>query len=334
MRLNLSKLIGVTLALTFCIAFSANLSAQTLNPGVAVNSSVSRITQAVKESDRVTLKGNTHPLASVKNDVGLAPDSLPMERMLLVLTRSDDQEKSLKALMEGQQSKSSPNFHQWLTPEQFGHQFGVSDGDIQTVTAWLQTHGFQVNRVAAGKMLIEFTGTAGQIREAFQTQIHKYVVNGEEHWANASDPTIPAALAPVISGVNTLHNFGKKPMVQKRGLFSRATATGAITPLDNVGCNGVSTGSPTCLGVGPADFATIYQVPATIGAVPAGTGQTIAIVGASNICTGTPLPVGCTTDDILNFRTIFGLPTGAPNNAPQVILDGPDPGLNGAEIEA
>ncbi len=121
-------------------------------------------------------------------------------------------------------------------------------------------------------------------------------------------------------------------MIQKRGMFSRETATGAVTPLDNVGCNGnsVATGG-TCLGVGPADFAAIYHVPATVGGVAAGTGQTIAIVGDSNICTGATLPAGCTTDDILNFRTIFGLPLA---NKPQVILDGPDPGLNGDEIEA
>ncbi len=333
MRLNLSKLVGVTLALAFCITFSANLSAQSLNPGVT------RITQAVKESDRVTLKGNTHPLASVKNDVGLAPDTLPMERMLLVLKRSADQEASLKTLMEGQQSKTSPNFQKWLTPEQFGQQFGVSDSDIQTVTAWLQTHGFQVNRVAAGKMLIEFSGTAGQVRDAFQTQIHKYVVNGEQHWANASDPSIPSALAPVITGVNTLHNFGKKAMIRKGSAVttSAAAATGTASPSVATGCpQGFATGlasNANCFGVGPADFAAIYNVPSTVGGAPAGTGQTIAIVGDSNICTGAPLPTGCTADDILNFRTLFGLPTGGPTNAPKVILDGPDPGLNGDEIE-
>ncbi len=331
MRSNLSKIFVLALSLFILATFSPNSSAQT--PANTTTSNVARITQAVRENDRVTLKGNTHPLASAKNDAGVAPDTMPMERMLLVLKRSADQETSLKALMEGQQSKSSPNFHQWLTPEQFGQQFGVSDSDIQAVTAWLQTHGFTVNRVATGKMLIEFSGTAGQVREAFQTQIHKYMVKGEEHWANASDPTIPSALAPVVSGVNTLHNFGKKPMIEKRGTFSRATASGVVTPLDNVGCNGTSLATPgaTCLGVSPADFAAIYKVPATVAGVAAGTGQTIAIVGDSNICTGTPLPVGCTTDDILNFRTIFGLPLA---NTPKVILDGPDPGLNGDEIEA
>ena len=333
MRSNLLKTFALSLALLILATCSPNISAQTAASSVIAGTpNVSRVTQAVKENDRVTLKGNTHPLASVKNDQGMAPDSLAMDRMLLVLKRSPDQEASLKNLMESQQSKSSPNFHQWLTPDQFGQQFGVSDSDIQAVTAWLQTHGFTVNRVAAGKTLIEFSGTAGQVREAFQTQIHKYVVNGEQHWANSSDPTIPSALSPVIVGVNALHNFKKKAMIQKRGTFSRATATGQVTPLDNVGCNGnsVPTGG-TCLGVGPADFAAIYHVPATVAGVAAGTGQTIAIVGDSNICTGTTLPVGCTTDDIQNFRTIFGLPLA---NKPQVILDGPDPGLNGDEIEA
>jgi len=333
MRSNLSKVFALTLALLILVTCSPNISAQTTaNTAATTTSNVARVTQAVKENDRVTLKGNTHPLASVKNDQGMAPDSLPMERMLLVLKRSADQETSLKALMEGQQSKSSPNFHQWLTPDQFGQQFGVSDSDIQTVTAWLQAHGFTVNRVATGKTVIEFSGTAGQVREAFQTQIHKYMVNGEQHWANSSDPTIPSALAPVLAGMNTLHNFKKKAMIQKRGMFSRETATGAVTPMDNVGCNGTSvTTGGTCLGVGPADFAAIYHVPALVGGVAAGTGQTIAIVGDSNICTGTPLPAGCTTDDILNFRTLFGLPLG---NKPQIILDGPDPLLNGDEIEA
>ena len=314
MRSNLSKIFVLILSLFILVTLSPSISAQTSGSAVVTTTSpatqnIARITQAVRENDRVTLKGNTHPLASVKNDAGMAPDTMPMERMLLVLKRSADQETSLKTLMESQQSKSSPNFHQWLTPEQFGQQFGVSDSDIQSVTAWLQTHGFTVNRVATGKMLIEFSGTAGQVREAFQTQIHKYMVNGEEHWANASDPTIPTALAPVVVGVNTLHNFKKKAMIEKRGTFSRATASGVVTPLNNVGCNGnSSTTGGTCLGVGPADFAAIYHVPATVAGVAAGTGQTIAIVGDSNICTGTPLPVGCTTDDILNFRTIFGLP--------------------------
>jgi trimeric autotransporter adhesin len=331
MRFTSSRTLGVALALIILIACSANLSAQTAAT-VAPTTNVARVTQAVSESNRVTLKGNTHPLANGKNEAGVAPDSLPMERMLLVLKRSADQESALRTFMASQQSKSSPNFHQWLTPEQFGQQYGVSDSDIQAVTAWLQTHGFTVNRVATGKMLIEFSGTAGQVHEAFQTQIHKYTVKGQDHWANSSDPTIPAALAPVITGVNTLNNFGKRALIHNRGVFSRSGSSAEIKPLVTAsGCTTISGASATCFGVGPADFATIYNVPATVGSAPAGTGQTIAIVGDSEICTGSPLPAGCTTDDVQNFRKIFNLPA----MTPQIILDGPDPGLNqnGDELE-
>lgn len=171
----------------------------------------SRITQAVDETRLSLLRGNTHPLARAEFARGAAPPSLPMDRMMLVLKRSADQQAALQKLLDEQQDKSSLNYHKWLTPEQFGQQFGPSDQDIQTVTSWLQSHGFQVARVAKGRTVIEFSGTAAQVQEAFHTAMNKYVVNGEERWANASDPQIPAALTPVVQGPVSLHNFLKKP---------------------------------------------------------------------------------------------------------------------------
>ena len=75
------------------------------------------ITQPVDESQRTTLSGNTYPLARPEFDVGTAPASLPMERMLLVLKRSPEKEFALRKLLDDQQDKSSPNYHQWLAPE-------------------------------------------------------------------------------------------------------------------------------------------------------------------------------------------------------------------------
>src|SRR6266480_3759040 len=140
------------------------------------------IVQAVDDSQLTTLKGNTHPLARAQFDRGAAPPDLPMRRMLLVLKRSDEQESALRKLLDDQQDKASPNYHKWLTPEQFGRQFGPADQDIQAVTSWLQTHGFQIGQVTKGRTVIEFSG--------------------------------PAALAAVVAGVNTLHNFLKKPMIK------------------------------------------------------------------------------------------------------------------------
>jgi subtilase family serine protease len=301
------------------LIFSTWTSAQT-------GGALSRITQAVDEAKTFRLLGNTHPLARPQFDQGAAPPNLPMERMMLVLQHSPEQEAALERLMAEQLDKSSPNFHRWLTPEEFGQKFGPNDADIQRITSWLTSHGFQINSVAKGRNVIEFSGNASQVREAMHTEIHRYVVNGQEHWANASDPKIPAALMPVVAGVNTLHNFHRKPMARRLGQFSRSKTTGEVRPVNPEFT--YLMGSPcglnnTCFAVGPADFAAIYHVQELWSAAPTaidGTGQTIAIVNDSNI----------NMADAQNFRSLFGLPV----NNPHVILAGTDPGLTGDEIEA
>ena len=140
------------------------------------------VSKAVDDGRRILLKGNVHPLARPQFDVALAPPNLPMDRMLLVLKRSPEQQTALLKLLDDQQDKTSASYHKWLTPEQFGQHFGPADADIQAVTSWLQSHGFQVARVAKGRTMIGFSGNAAQVQEAFHTAIHKYVVNGESHW--------------------------------------------------------------------------------------------------------------------------------------------------------
>jgi subtilase family serine protease len=241
-----------------------------------------------------------------------------MERMLLVLKRSPAQETSLLKLLDDQQDKASPNYHKWLSPDEFGQQFGPSDQDIQTVTSWLGSHGFQIARVAKGRTVIEFSGTATQVQQAFHTEIHKYEINGEEHWANSSDPRIPDALTAVVAGVDSLHNFPKQPTYHSNGVFSRSQATGEVRSLASDFTYPFSTGchiNGNCYGVGPYDFATIYNVLPLWNSFPAidGAGQSIAIIGESNI----------NLQDVRDFRNMFGLPP----NDPAVIVDGPDPGI-------
>src|SRR5882762_3182770 len=216
----------------------------------------SRVLQAVDNNVRITLPGNTHPLARPEFDQGEAPANLPLNRMLLVLKRSDQQEASLLRLMEDQQYKKSPSYHQWLTPVEFGARFGPADSDIAAVTNWLQASGFQVAQVSKGRTVIEFSGTAGLVKQAFGTAIHKFVVKGEDHWANVNDPSIPASLAPVVAGVDSLHNFPKKPMSRSLGEYSMKTKQlTSPNPDYTVGCGPGSTGHE----VHPLYVATIYD---------------------------------------------------------------------------
>ncbi len=280
----------------------------------------SRITQAVDENNLAVLKGNVNPLARAEFDQGAVSDGQPLHRMLLLLQRGADQETALQKLLDDQQNKSSANYHAWLTPAQFGQQFGPSEADIQTVTNWLQSHGFQITNVTAGRTLIEFSGNAAQVRSAFHTEIHKYLVNGEAHMANASDPQIPAALAPVVAGPVSLNNFPVKSHMRRLGTFLKSIKTGETKPLFTFpGCQAGS-----CFGMGPADFAAIYNTAPLLSGTPKidGTGQTIAIVGESNI----------NVQDVIDFRNMFGL---SPNfSSSNVILNGPDPGISDSEGES
>lgn len=287
-------------------------SANSQPPNAAQATTVpARITQAIDETQLVPIKG-THPLARPEFDRGVVPDSTPMNRMLLLLQRSPDQEAALQKLMLDQMSKSSPNFHNWLTPAQFGAQFGPADADVQTVTNWLGGHGFHDIKVATGRLTIEFSGDVGLVRNTFHTDIHHFFVNGEMRQANVSAPMIPAALTPVVAGIVSLNNFPKQSMRHTAGTFS-GTRNGKGIPQLTGPPNCGTTGNPACsfFGVGPADFAAIYDIPSTL----TGAGSKVAIVGFSDI----------DPNDVQSFRTLFGLP----NNPPVIVHNGPAPGISG-----
>jgi hypothetical protein len=284
----------------------------------------SRITQAVNDANLTVLKGNVYSLARPEFDRGIAPSSLPMDRMTLVLRPSPEQAAALATLLDEQQDQSSPNYHKWLTPLQFGQQFGASDQDIQTITSWLQSQGFQVNHVANGRNVIEFSGTAGQVQQAFHTAIHKYSVptatgNEDHHWANSTDPQIPAALATVVVGVATLHNFLKAPQhILSTQKFPFEHKPGMAPEF-----SGTSDGTPVHA-VTPGDLAVIYNATPLYAAAPAinGSGSTVAVVARSNV----------SPQDLSDFRNNFQVS----GPAPSIVLNGPDPGIvgNGEDVEA
>lgn len=280
------------------------------------------VTQPVNNSVRTVLLGNLHPSARPEFDQGEAPADLPLKRMLLVLRRSPQQQAELQHLIENQQYKKSASYHKWLTPAEFGVGFGPADSDIAAVTAWLRTAGFEVHQVSNGRTMIEFSGTAGLVKQAFGATIHRYRVNGEQHWANANNPSVPVALAPVVAGINSLHNFRKVAHNNLVGTYSEQTKVLIPQPGFTV------LGQPPFYAVSPYDFAAIYDLLPLWNASPTpinGAGQTIAIVGRTDI----------NPTDPTDFWNLFGL-DGV--NAPQPTLiithNGPAPGVNGDEGEA
>jgi subtilase family serine protease len=154
-----------------------------------------RVTQPIESSSMAKLAGSTHPLARSGFDHGLVGNSKVIPGMTINFKRSGTQEASLQALLQAQQTPGSPNYHQWLTPAEFGQQFGISSADLAKVSAWLQQEGFTVNSVTQSSNSISFGGNVAAVERAFQTQIHSYSLNGEKHFANATNISIPAAMA-------------------------------------------------------------------------------------------------------------------------------------------
>jgi len=274
-----------------------------------------------------------------------------MEHVILMLQRSPEQEKALGARIDQMNNRRSPYYHQWLRAGDIGACYGVADADIGKVTTWLRSHGFTIDTVPAGQMTIIFSGTAGQVRSAFKTEIHNLDVRGELHIANMSEPEVPAALAPVIAGFRSLNNFFPKPLVHVLGPIQRDPGTGkwgalptnqyavekepqptgkGVDPLVTFNYNGL-----TFWAVGPQDFYAIYnETPLLTASTPInGAGQTLAVVEKSDVDPA----------DVTSFRSQFGLPAypSPPNNTQGGVnfIDGianycSNPGLSDSESAA
>ncbi|HEY4364973.1 MAG TPA: protease pro-enzyme activation domain-containing protein [Bryobacteraceae bacterium] len=252
----------------------------------------------ISAQDRIALRGNLHPKARGEFDLGRAEATLNIGYASLAFRKSAAQQTALDELLLEQQTPGAPNFHQWLTPEQFAERFAPSESSVAAAVEWLKSQGLMVHDVGRGRGFITFSGTAGQMETAFHTEIHRYRVNGETHFANSTEPSIPAMLAPMVGSVQGLNDFQMEPLGH---MVPHATA---------------SDGSHS---LAPDDLATIYDINRLYSAGLDGTGQSIAVIGQSDF----------DVTAVRSFRSKYNL---APRD-PRVILYGNDPGTTGSSLE-
>ncbi len=260
-----------------------------------------RILDDIDEGRTITLRGNVHPLVALSSS-NPVEESTPMQHMILFLKPDSSQEAALEQLIAQQNDPKSPVFHRFLSPSEFAEQFGVARADLNKVTAWLQNHGFAIDEVPAGGRSVVFSGSSGQVSEAFRTEIRRYQVAGNAHYANSSDPQIPVALAGVVGGVVKLHDFQHQRSISK---------VAQVSPEQFANPQFDATGGSHYLA--PADYATIYDINPLYAAGINGAGQAIAIVARSNI----------SIQDIESFRNAFGLIA----NNPRIVITGSNPGV-------
>ncbi|MGA2967431.1 MAG: protease pro-enzyme activation domain-containing protein, partial [Terriglobales bacterium] len=313
---RIRPILSLTLSLLLILWFAAAVTSPAMAQGTT---NPSRITQAIDEGKTIQLSRNTRPEANANNDRGPVSDAWNADHVLLVLQRSPAQERKVEKFIDQLNDRNSPNFHKWLTAEEFGEKFGVAEQDVKTVTNWLESHGFTINQAYSSRMLIDFSGTAGQIREAFHTSIHQLDVNGKMHFANMSDPMIPDALAPVVKGIASLHDFMPHPMYKVKPDYTFAGCTSSAD---------FPTEPGSCYAITPQDDAVIYSLNPLWAAGFTGAGQTIAVVEDTDTYDTTGA-----TSEWTEFRSNFGL-SGYPGTYTEVHPGCTDPSYNADDGEA
>ncbi len=257
-----------------------------------------RIAGRLDPSHLAAIRGNIHPKARPENDRGRVSSSIALDYITLSLKPTAAQQADLDRLLAEQQDPASPNHRKWLTPEQYADRFGASKSDIAQITGWLEAQGLTVLSTARGRNFVVFKGTAGQVEAALHIEIHNFLVDGEMHYANLTEPSVPAAILPFTTGFRGLDDFKLKPSPQ------------AIKPIPNLLYKGQNT-------LGPGDLWVIYDIlPLFTDQIDVtGSGMSLAVVGQSDV----------NVSDIAAYRSGFGLPANPPVKL--LIPNGTNPGV-------
>jgi subtilase family serine protease len=283
-----------------CSMIVVSLGAQSVAP---------RIATEISNADHSTIAGSLNPHAQPQFDTGRLPSGTRINGITIVFNRTAAQEADLKALMAAQQTPGSPLYHQWLNPDQFAARFGMAQSDLNTVESWLQQQGFSIDSVARSQNAIHFSGSAAQVEQAFQTEMHSYKVNGVQHFAPSTALSLPAAIAPAVLGIKNLDDFRPRPhVVFGKSLLARKSFTGA----------GSTNSQNETIFFAPGDIVTAYDIQPTYSAGDTGIGQSITLVGQSEI----------QTTDIANFQNAAGVTV---RNPSQFLV--PDSGNSAVEAD-
>ena len=246
--------------------------------------------------------------------------------LTVVLRRDPAAEAALTQLLANQQDPSSPLYHQWLTPQQVGQLFGLTDPDIAAVSNWLTAQGLAVS-IEPNRTMLRVSGSAATVAAAFRISFAYFNAGDKPRLSATVEPSIPTALTPVVNSIGGLTEIPLHP-------YSHAVTGKSLAPADAPSriAQPDLTASDGTHYLTPKDFAVIYDINgvytagntgSTIGATP----QHVAIMGESRVA----------ATDISEFATNVALGNYNLNTiVPPAADGGVDPGITntGAQDEA
>jgi len=249
-------------------------------------------------------------------------------------------EAQLDTLVQGLHKKGSPNYHKWITQDQFNASFGPTSQEVNSVQNFLSSHGLTVLAVAENNMYVKVEGTVAAIQKAFHVQIDSYKFKGNTYRSNKADPSVDNSSGGHIAAITGMDDYGFRPHIDQptdvngkpfpsrplsqvgpNGVFFEghafrppetqtftggghtATYTGNRYGAD---INNMALGHLPPQGYSPSEVQTAYGLNAIYRAGLNGVGQTIVIVDAYGSAT--------IAQDAELFSQVYGLPDLTPSN--------------------
>ena len=268
----------------------------------AAQSPVSRLAGDWRSTAVVPITASKPPAPYLSVDQGAAPRSVRLERMLLLLQPSTAQQQALDAELAELQDSRSAQYHHWLSPSAFAAAYANAPADVAAIAAWLTSEGFQVAPLPASLGWIEFSGTVGQVEQAFGTQVDLVSAGGAARPMLSRAISVPGAFQPLVQG-----------MVSLDGVVS-AAALSAPRPVNTPAATLAAAHALAQVeALTPRLAGQLLHWDGLQAKGVQGAGQSIAIAARSNLQAG----------DVAAFRATFGLPAATVSVQPI----GVDPGL-------
>lgn len=250
-----------------------------------------------------TLKG--HVLPNVRHLAPLGRVSNTQQLRLAIGLSLPNQEQ-LTAFLGQLYDPANPNYHHYLTPQEFTERFGPSASDYQAVIDFAAANGFKIVKTNSNRMLVDVIANAAQIEKSFgiNLNVYQHPTEARRFYAPDREPSVPANLAIVdISGLNNYilpHPRNLKPMTPEQMARPK--------PKFGSGTNGLYQGN---------DFRAAYAPGVSL----TGAGQTLGLLEFD----------GYNGTDITNYETIAGI---SPVPLQNVLLDSFDgsAGVNNEEV--
>jgi len=257
--------------------------------------------------------GSLPPLLSVSKLQGADISTRTLHMSIGLALRNQDQ---LSALLQSLYNPSSPNYHQYLTQDEFAQRFGPTAVQRQAVIAYLTLQGFAVTQVYPD--LVDFSGSVSKAEQVFRVTINDYRgPDGRVFYSNSTAPMLPTYLASLItsvSGLDDANRFSHPPIPGHN--------TPAITPNAGSNCPAAGQSGGSQIAYIPSQFAKAYNYDGLHSSGLQGQGQTVGVFELD----------GYSLSDVQTYSQCFG---GGSVPIQNVILDGfnGQPGAGAIEVE-